>query len=194
MVPKLTVVVSDVDFGVLLGTPTLENETGNSQASAIFELLQEYGIADTVVALCCDTTPSNTGRKNGAAVLLQQLLDQDTLLLPCRHHILELLLRAAFESKFSEITGPNVFMFADFKSKWSTLNISNFSFGINDQNVYELLKDDLNKIRNFIEQNLQIEQVRDDYRELLDLCAIFIRSVPQNDVVFRAPGAMHHAR
>lgn len=60
--------------------------------------------------------------------------------------------------------------------------------------IYELLKDDLNEIRNFIEQNLQIEQVRDDYRELLGLCAIFIGSVAQNDVVFRAPGAMHHAR
>ena len=45
-------------------------------------------------------------------------------------------------------------------------------------------------------QKATIEQtdLRDDYRELLELVLIFIGRVPPRGVKFRAPGAMHHAR
>lgn len=65
-------------------------------------------LLNKTVALCCDTTSSNLGRLKGAAVLIEQMIDKDLLYLPCRHHILELVLRAAFEIKMPASTGPKV--------------------------------------------------------------------------------------
>ena len=46
----------------------------------------------------------------------------------------------------------------------------------------------------FIKKQLLQQQVRDDYREYLELSIIFLGKVPADDVKFKAPGATHHAR
>jgi len=37
----------------------------------------DWGITDSVIAVCCDTTASNTGRLNGACVLKEQHVKND---------------------------------------------------------------------------------------------------------------------
>ena len=53
------------------GKPT---STGEAQASAVLEQIQALCIADDIVAFVFDTTASNTGRKKGATIRLQQVL------------------------------------------------------------------------------------------------------------------------
>jgi len=42
----------------------------------------------------------------------------------------------------------------------------------------------------FIKKQLLQQQVRDDYREYLELSIIFLCKVPADDVKFKAPGAL----
>ena len=72
--------------------------------------------------MCLDTTAANTGCWKGNCVLLEQSLDEP--LITCRHHILELVLKAVFECKFGSTTGPHPDIY---KSK--------YKIGIDDQNV-----------------------------------------------------------
>ncbi|KAL4135150.1 hypothetical protein QTP88_006793 [Uroleucon formosanum] len=99
-VDRLPVLITNNNSEYLLGVPKLESATGKEQAQAIFHALQDWGIKDSVKAICCDTTASNTGRLNGACVLLEQLLEKDLLYLPCRHHISEVILKSVFDVKF----------------------------------------------------------------------------------------------
>ena len=58
----------------LLGMPTLPNGTGQAQATAVYNLLQEWSLADHIEFMCFDTTASNTGVHAGACVLLEEKL------------------------------------------------------------------------------------------------------------------------
>ena len=60
----------------LLTVGKLPSGTGQAQADAVINALKEWGIDDTVRALCFDTTSSNTGRLAGACVLIEQGLAQ----------------------------------------------------------------------------------------------------------------------
>lgn len=60
-VDRLPVLITNNNSEYLLGVPKLESATGKEQAQAIFHALQDWGIKDSVKALCCDTTASNTG-------------------------------------------------------------------------------------------------------------------------------------
>lgn len=99
LVDRLPVLLTSGNDEKLLGVPALENGTGISQAQAIYEVLEDWGLSHTVKALCCDTTASNLGHINGAAVLLEQRLEKYILFLPCRHHIFELVLKSVFDKK-----------------------------------------------------------------------------------------------
>jgi len=85
--------------------------TGQNQAEAVFQALEEWGLIDHVQALCCDTTASNTGRLKGACIILEQLLERDILYFPCRHHIYEIILRSAFEVNLVVTSGPDIQIF-----------------------------------------------------------------------------------
>ena len=61
--------------GKILGVQKLERATGKAQAEASFEMLQLWQLEDKVRALVFDTTASNSGWKNGAAKILEELLE-----------------------------------------------------------------------------------------------------------------------
>lgn len=143
--------------------------------------------------MCCDTTALNTGRINGAATLIEQLLGKDLFLFPSRHHIFEVILRAVFEVKIPKSSGPNVPLFGRFKKERDKLDLTKYKSGITDPIIYNILKDDFPEIRRFAEKNLTINQNRDDYIELLKLTLIFIGIIPEK-VTFHVPGAMHQTR
>ena len=51
----------------LLGTTFLERGTSRDQAEAIKHILNAWNLEEQSVAMCFDTTTSNTGKFNGAA-------------------------------------------------------------------------------------------------------------------------------
>lgn len=188
---RLPVVITNATEEQLLGVPELEDSTGFSQANAIFEVLDDWGLLDKIKALCCDTTPSNLGAVNGSAVRLEQLLHKDILFFPCRHHIYALVLRSVFEAKIPSVTGPNVLMFKRFQGAWNQLDKT---IGFDDENQTTVLSGHIDSIHSFVEDELKNKHPRDDYKELLELTNIFIGMVPLDKIKFRYPGAFHHAR
>ena len=75
-----------------------EDSTGKVEADAEKEAINNWGLSEGIIACCFDTTSSNSGINSGSCVLLQQLLNRQLLWLACRHHIPELILKAAFQS------------------------------------------------------------------------------------------------
>lgn len=63
---------------------------------AIDNMLKEWQIEDKISAICCDTTSVNTGSKIGICKQLRDKYNNDILTIPCRHHIMELLLSKAY--------------------------------------------------------------------------------------------------
>lgn len=192
-VDRLPVIISHNSGEQFLGAPKISAGTGREMAAAVYEQLLDWKIQDNIVAACFDTTSSNTGRLNGAAVLLEQMLERNLLYLPCRHHICELYLRAAFESKFGSTTsGANVPLFVRFQKSWKNINKSNFKSGMTDDYIKTRLNNHVDNIRRFCTFELQQKIARDDYKELLQLALIFIGDT--TNTTFRLPGPMHHAR
>lgn len=195
MVDRLPVVVSNGKTVKLLGVPMVKNGKGSSQANAVFEVLEDWGLETSVKALCCDTTSSNLGVKKGSAILLEQLLKTNMLFLPCRHHIFELVLRSVFEKKLPGTTGPNVPLFQKFRNSWQNIDQTRYKTGIEDQVVQRLLtSEQIERISAFAQDALRNLQPRDDYKELLQLTLIFLGVVSLRNISFRFPGAFHHAR
>ena len=75
-----------------------DDSTGKVEAATVKEALDNWGISDGIIASCFDTTSSNTGIYSSSTVLLQQDLNRQLLWLSCRHHIPELILKAAFQT------------------------------------------------------------------------------------------------
>ena len=129
--------------GKLLSARRIDDGTGESQAEEVIESLKDWKAIDYVVAQCFDTTSSNTGTYfclfyvfpvnnnsskhtgwiKGAAVLIEKKLERPLLWLPCRHHIAELLVGAAWTKIFGDIDkSPYIQKFKDFKEIWDTLD------------------------------------------------------------------------
>ena len=122
---------------------------------------------------------------NGAAVLLEQLLNRDLLYLPCRHHILEIILAECFEKNIPGISGPNVPLFKRFCDSWESIDKTQYKEGLVGQNEILILSHKKINVQQFIDSYLTQQLSRDDYKELLLLCKYFL-SCPKSDV--------HHAR
>ena len=121
-VDRLLVIISGLGVSQLLGIPKISSGTGEAQASVVMTSLEEWDLCDKVKAMCFDTTSSNTGRKNGACILLEQKLQHKLLYLACRHHVLEIIIGAAFEKAIGRSSGPDVLLFNRFKEQWSFMD------------------------------------------------------------------------
>lgn len=197
IVDRLPVIVTAPNIEQLLGVPELSAGTGYEISSAIYDTLEDWSLLEKVKAFVFDTTASNTGRLNGACVLLEQKLGRDILFLPCRHHIYEIILQVVFtKAKFSASSGPDIPLFKRFKKEWINKNIDQekFSTWRTDANVYKILKDAADELLMFAERQLQQDFPRDDYKEFLELIVIFLGGIPAKGIHFRQPGAYHLAR
>lgn len=96
-VDRLAVLVSGSGVSQLLKVG-ITTGTGEDQARAVVKTLQEWNLEEHVAGLSFDTTSSNKGCHSGACVLIEQKLGKDLLHFACRHHILELIVGAAFTS------------------------------------------------------------------------------------------------
>lgn len=119
-VDRLPVIVSNKNGDQLLGIPSLRNGTSQEICAAVFDTITEWGLAQNIQAISCDTTASNTGRLNGACMLLQQRIGRNLMVLPCRHHIYEIILKAVFDKKMGTTSAPIVLLFKRFQAKWGT--------------------------------------------------------------------------
>jgi hypothetical protein len=194
MEDRLPILITDGDYEKLLHVSQLEHGTGKCQADAIFEILCEYGLKDQVKAMCFDTTATNTGVKQGTCLRLEQLLERSLLYFACRHHVFEILMRGVFEKKIPGTVGPDVPFFKEFRNQWSKIDKTKFRAGIEEREICKLFKDDKERILQFLREKLDSPHARADYKEFLELCIIFLGESPKDEISFRQPGAIHHAR
>ncbi|KAL4097880.1 hypothetical protein QTP88_022583 [Uroleucon formosanum] len=169
---RLSVVITALKTEQLLGVLHLSRGTGNEICSAVYDELENWGLLEKIQGFVFDTTASNSGRLNGACVLLEQKLGRNVLFLACRHHIFEITLQAVFiEAKFAPSSGPDIPLFKRFIDNWKNINKNEYS-----------------------EKRLQDCFPRDDYKEFLQLIVIFLGGKLKGNVNFRQPGAYHLAR
>ena len=190
-VDRLPVIVTGVDIDQLLGVPKLKSGTGQAQADAVVACLEDWNVSTNVKGLCFDTTASNTGRINGACILIEWALGRSLLHFACRHHVLEIILEKVFTAlHISPSSGPDIAIFKRFKDKWSSIDAESFTTASEMPEV-ATFKD---KILQFAKEQLKQKQQRDDYKEFLELAIIFLGGSPARGVHIRAPGALHRAR
>jgi hypothetical protein len=95
-VDHLPILVSGQDVVKLLCVPKLHDGTAVTMSRAVTENMDEWGLRNCIKGLCFDTTASNTGRKGGVCILLENEIDRELLNLACRHHISEIMLEKVF--------------------------------------------------------------------------------------------------
>jgi hypothetical protein len=193
-VDRLPVLVSGVGVEKLLGVPKLSSSTGVAQADAVVGCLEDWNITEQVVALSFDTTASNTGHRSGACSRIEQKLDKDLLHLPCRHHIMELVIGTAFDKMMGCSSGPEIQIFKRFGKQWKHINQDQFEPASTDTSVESEIVESRNDLVDFIQAQLMGAHPRDDYSEFLELALIFLGGTPVRGIHFRVPGAMHRAR
>lgn len=197
-VNRLAVVAVQEEENQLLCVTKTEDSTGKVEADAEKEAINNWGLSEGIIACCFDTTSSNSGINSGSCVLLQQLLNRQLLWLACRHHIPELILKAAFQSLFGKTTSPVETLFSTLKSSWKSLDLSNLScppttacYRSSVDSILEFLDDRL------LSDNLQ-HLTRGDYKELLELSKVCLGGTIERKKTYSyqlsRPGADHHAR
>ncbi|XP_031781453.1 uncharacterized protein LOC116416627 [Nasonia vitripennis] len=191
---RLAIIITSNGMEQLLGIPNISSSRGINQAQAVFDTLNDWSLLENIEALCCDSTASNTGRINGACVLLERLIDKDLFYFICRHHIYELVLRSTFEIKFGKTAGPEVQLFKNFGDFWKSVDQTKFEPGISDTFVIESLQDVKEKILDFCSKYLKKDLNRSDFKECLELVMIFLGGKLPSGITFYRPGAIHHAR
>lgn len=160
---------------------------------AIWTAIMNWNVEDRVQILCCDTTASNTGRINGACVLLEQKLDREMLIFACRHHVYELVLKSVFEAKVSQVTAsPDIPLFKTFRENWKKVDAEKIQICIEKLSCLNV--SEIERLLEFYRSELTKEIARDDYRELVELSIIFLGGDTEKKYKIRPPGAMHQAR
>ncbi|XP_073972974.1 uncharacterized protein [Rhodnius prolixus] len=195
-VDRLPILLTAFGTEQLLGVPKMNSGSAENQAAAILSTLNQWGIIHYIKAMCFDTTAVNTGIHHGTCKEIEKAIGRELIWLPCRHHIYEIILRSAFEVYWPVSSGPNVPIFGRFKKFWDTIDKTKYKSGVEDTIVANIVMNDKNDLSTFITRylHLQLSQPRDDYKELLELSLIFLGEMPRDQVSFKRPGAIHHAR
>lgn len=163
-------------------------------ASAIYETLVSWGLCDKVKSMGFDTIASNTGRLNGACVLLEQKLEKNLLWLACRHHILEIVLEAVVVLALGISSGLVIQIFKRFQNRWHRINQEDFKPVNTDPEILPHVEEVTTAMIAFAAHQLTQFQPRDDYKELLNLIIVFLGGTPERGASFRAPAGLHRGR
>lgn len=106
-IDRLAVIATSHQTDRLLGVPEIPAGTGVEISSAVYELINNWGLTNHK-AFVFDTTASNTGKFKGACSLLERKIERDILFFGCRHHIYEIILSTVFTiCKVSPISRPD---------------------------------------------------------------------------------------
>jgi len=147
----------------LLGVPRLPNGTGQAQATAVFNLIQDWNRVDRVKCMSFDTTASNTGVHASTCVLLEEKLGKDLVSLACRHHIMELMVDKVFDTLIGPSSGPNIKLFQRCGEHWGSIDRSEYESGLKVDSIASALSPVLDDLIQFIQQQLTEFQPKDDY-------------------------------
>lgn len=150
-IDRVSIIVRSATVEKILDVAALSDGKGLTQAEAIFTAIQDLGNTENIKAICCDTTASNLGCRNGAAIHLEQMLETELLYLPCRHHIYDLVLFCVFTTKIPGTEGPNVKLFKNFQECWSTVDQNKYKYGLVDNKISRKLLGQVKEINHKIE-------------------------------------------
>lgn len=137
-----------------------------------------------------------SGIKNGACTLLQELLLRQLLWMACRHHILELILAAAYEAIVAPTSGPEVALFSKLQDVWDDLDLNDITLPV----IPSHLSGRVNGLLEFIDFQLtDVKKLsRGDYKEYLELAKIYLGGTVERKKSYtyslQRPGAMSNAR
>ena len=131
--------------------------------------------------MCCDATSSNTGRLNGTCINIEQCFNKQLLFFACRHHMLELVIGAVFTACTGTSSGHDVPLFKQFKKHWELIGKEKFEDASTDEYVAKTIADVKDHISLFVFAQLQNNQPREDYREILEIALDFfvVESLPE---------------
>lgn len=128
-VERLAVVVSGVDCQKIITIAKTKDGSGIVISDTVHEHIVEWNLLDAIIAVCTDTTSSNTGIHHGSVVLFQQLMKRNMLYFACRHHVDEVMIGGVFVKLFGESSGPSPDMFDNFKRDWHAVDQASFKVG-----------------------------------------------------------------
>ena len=97
------ILVSGDGIQKLLMVPKLAAETGVLTGQTVYYVAKEWDLVNSIIGMCFDTTTSNTGLKEDACVHLMKQVKRNLLHFACRHHVLELVVGAAFTVCFGRL-------------------------------------------------------------------------------------------
>jgi hypothetical protein len=124
------------------------------------------------------------------------MLEKKLLHLACRHHVLELIAKATFIELFGETTSPDTPQFNNFQNAWATINKSAFNKlednRLKRPNVKIMIQDNLKFLQELLSNKNNF--LRDDYRELAELCFLILGGKLPRKHSFKSCGVTHHAR
>ena len=182
---RLPILVSGDGIQKLLMVPKLAAGTGVLIGQAVYDAAKEWDLVDNIIGMSFDTTASNTGPKEGACVHLMKHVKRNLLHFACRHHVLELVVGAAFTVCFGPSSGPEIPLFKRFVKWWPLANRAS-------PKPLDDPVDGADEIIATCHALLKKQQPRDDYREMLQLTIIVLGGEVEASI--RKPGAYHRAR
>src|SRR6218665_3807685 len=103
------------------------------------------------------------------------------------------MLSSIFSATVATTSGPEVGVFKRFQKKWPYINKSSFHIA-RDDDFAGMPLGLLQEMILFYTSAIRDSHPREDYRELLQLCLIFLGEEVDGKLLFRAPGAMYSAR
>ena len=203
---RLAIAVSSPNYipGQFLASPAIADGTGLTMANCVHSITQEYGFLSQVEAMVFDTTASNTGKWKGSVARFEKMVKRQLLWLACRHHIPELFIKHASISVRGETDAPTDPLFKDFKQVFGFINIEERTLWAWPVNQDDWRFQRADEVLVWATKHMEVGTFpREDYRELIELVAIFlggeVKRVRQDVAVtiepsIRKPGAIHRAR
>ena len=199
---RLPIIISGKGVSQILSVAKLSSATGEAQAQAIYNALNEWDITDKVIGMSFDTTSANTGKHKGACALLEEKLRKKLFYFACCHHVMELIIGKVFHISMGiPSSSPEVPLFKRFQEYWGCIDKEKFEAGLKEDNIKILLQDIKDEILEFATRqespsktSVSAPGPRDDYLEFIELVIIFLGGIPVRGIRFRLPGAIHHAR
>ena len=179
--------------GKLLSVAKLKSSSGEAQFEAVKEEVLIWDIKDHIRSMTYDTTGSNTGVSKGCCTRLEEWLERPVMWYGCRHHIGELMAKAAWYTLFEEDLQPKVGVFEYIKDSWDQID-QGMSIKtlqgklINKEEAVQFYKEVLQK-----RTRQGNHYIRDDYKELVETSMVLLGSTPPN-FTWKKPGAAHKAR
>ena len=86
------------------------------------------------------------------------------LYLPCRHHILEIVLKDVFMKHLGSTTGPDVELFKSFRNFWLEIKTEPYECGMSDDTVAASLSATKSEILSFSKEQLKVRIIIDIQR------------------------------